>query len=121
MVDLPVSSQPRMQASGSHETGYQVRSATSVGAIAEASVELGKLQKIAGLLLVQRPALEHTAGPGTLHLPSVERLPPHRHEEFGQEHMMVAEGLPPHAVEEFGRTARQEALVAITSCEHTTV
>ena len=120
MVDLPVSSQFRMQALGSHETGYQPRSAILADAMSEASVELSKLQKIAGLLSVQRPALEHSASLGTLHLPSAERLPPHGDEEFGRELLIVeplksmaAERLPPHAVEELGRTVRQGAVVAI--------
>ena len=83
MVDLPVSSQPRMQASGSHETGYHLQSAIPAGAMSEAFLELGKLRKTAWYLLVQRPALEHIAEPGPLHLPSVERLPSHRDEELG--------------------------------------
>ena len=83
VADLPMSSQPRMQASGSHETGYQPRSTITAGGMSDVSLGLGELRKTAGHLSVRRPAVEHIADPGPLHLPSVERLPPHRDEELG--------------------------------------
>ena len=88
VLDVPVSSPPRMPASGSHETGYQPRSAIPAD-MSEVSLELDKLQKTVGRLSVQWPALERIADPGTLHLPSAERLPPHGDEELGRTLPMV--------------------------------
>ena len=75
-------------------------------------LKLGKLHKTVGRLSVQWPALERIADHGTLHLPSVERLPRHWDEEPGRTFSMVeplkttaAARLLPHVVEDLCRTA----------------
>ena len=122
MLDLPIPQRPHMQVLALPGMGseYQSAVAASVAAFLEASLELGKVPKTVGRLSVQWLALERIAGPETLHLPSVERLPPHGDEELDRALPMVdaaiamaAACLLPHVVGDLCQTARQRAVVVI--------